>query len=114
MINLCCRKSEAHTILRSKAAHSDVEGCAGEQSFSAAADTGQIGVFAVTEVHAFLHQIVMKVGGETFILIIGLSPEGCRREARGGQDEKQNADRSQPHRFEPHGLTRFVLDFGSP
>jgi len=64
VIDLCSRKSEAYAILRSKAAHSNVEGCAGEQGFSATADTGQVAMFAVAEVHAFLHQIVMKVGGE--------------------------------------------------
>ena len=84
VIDLCRGQSEAYAVLRSKAAYSDVEGCAGEQSFSAAADTGQIAVFARTEVHAFLHQIAMKVGGEAFILIAGLSREQRRRNADSG------------------------------
>jgi hypothetical protein len=77
-------KSEAYAILRSKAARSNVEGCAGEQSFSATADTGQIAMLAVAEVHAFLRQIVMKVGCETFILITGLGGEKGGRNAGDG------------------------------
>src|SRR5208283_1529229 len=84
VIDLCRCESEAYAVLRSKAAHSNVEGCAGEQSFSATADTSQVAMFAVTEVHAFLHQIVMKVGGEAFILITRLSGDQGRRNAGGG------------------------------
>ena len=71
-------------------------------------------MFAVTQVHAFLPQIVMKVGGKTFILITGLSGEERRCSAAGGESEKEDANRPGSHGFGPRASPGFALDFGLP